>query len=288
MIKQYYAYAKINLHLDVLGKRPDSYHNLSMIMQSISLHDTVTVEIAPGSGFEILCDDPAIPTDARNIAWKAARAFRYTGGLRIAIEKRIPSGAGLAGGSADAAAVLAALRDMAAPDMPDEELRSIGARVGADVPFCLLGGCCLAQGIGDILTPLPCLPQAYAVALVKPEFSVSTAQAYAAIDAMASEDAMELRRPDTARAVAHAKQGNWESLFPLCANVFEQAIPLPGLEWAKAQAMQSGALLCRMTGSGSAVFAVYPRGASNEILCALEALGSKAAAYAPVGLGIEN
>jgi len=283
MIKQYRAHAKINLHLDIAGRRADGYHDLCMLMQSISLHDTITVEPLPGTAIEIHCNIPDIPTDRRNIVWKAIEAFGYTGGLRIAIEKRIPSGAGLAGGSANAAAVLTALRELFSPDMPDSELCSIGAKVGADVPFCLTGGCCLAQGIGEILAPLPCLPPYYAVALVKPAFSVSTAEAYAAADATA------LCRPDTASAAACARQGDWASLFSLCANVFEQAVPLPGLAQTKKDALRHGALLCQMTGSGSAVFAVYPRGLSDiGILSALETLGGEARVYEPVGRGVEE
>jgi 4-diphosphocytidyl-2-C-methyl-D-erythritol kinase len=168
--------------------------------------------------------------------------------------------------------------------MPDDALRAAGVKVGADVPFCLGGGCCLAQGIGELLTPLPYLPRKYAIALVKPECSISTARAYAAIDAT------ELRRPDTARAIALAKRGDWESLFPLCENVFEQAVPLPGLEQARAEAMRRGALLCRMTGSGSAVFAVYPRDLENPdgILRALEGLGGEARVYGPVERGVKE
>ncbi|MCL1952111.1 MAG: 4-(cytidine 5'-diphospho)-2-C-methyl-D-erythritol kinase, partial [Oscillospiraceae bacterium] len=222
MKKAYRAYAKINLLLDVTGKRPDGYHSVAMIMQSIDLHDTVTVEAASGPGIEIACNLPYIPTDRRNIAWKACEAFGITEGLKITLEKRIPGQAGLGGGSADAAAVLTALRDMFRPGMPDGALREIGARVGADVPFCLAGGCCLAEGIGELLTPLPCLPEEYEIEVLKPSAGVNTARAYAALDSI------DFKRPQTALAVGYARRGDWERLFPLCENVFEQAARFPG------------------------------------------------------------
>ena len=254
MKHSYKAYAKINLLLDVTGTLPNGYHSVAMILQSIDLHDIVTVENTSGLGLEITCNLPYIPTDRRNIAWKACEAFGVTDGLRITLEKRIPSQAGLGGGSADAAAILTALRDMFRPELPDDELREIGAKVGADVPFCLLGGCCLAEGIGELLTPLPCLPWEYEIEVLKPSAGVNTARAYAALDRAA------LKRPRTAQAAELAKLGNWEALFPLCENVFEQAIRLPGLaEYLRGRA-QAGALLARMTGSGSAVYSIWRAG----------------------------
>ncbi|MDR2687370.1 MAG: 4-(cytidine 5'-diphospho)-2-C-methyl-D-erythritol kinase [Oscillospiraceae bacterium] len=254
MKRSYNAYAKINLLLDVAGRRPDGYHSVATVMQSIDLHDTVTVEATSGPGVEILCDLPCIPTDHRNIAWKACKAFGVTGGLRITLEKRIPSQAGLGGGSADAAATLAALRDMFEPDMPDEELRRAGAAVGADVPFCLRGGCCLAEGIGERLTPLPCLPDTYGIEVLKPSAGINTALAYAALDRAG------FTRPQTARAVELAERGDWEALFPLCENVFEQAVRLPGLARYRRERLGAGALLARLTGSGSAVYAIWRAG----------------------------
>jgi len=268
MKRTYRAYAKINLHLDVTGILPNGYHSVAMILQSIDLHDTVTVETASNPGIEIHCNLPYIPTDRRNIAWKASAAFAkdtglpakdaglpgITEGLKITLEKRIPCQAGLGGGSADAAAVLTALRDLFRPGMPDEDLRAIGVKVGADVPFCLAGGCCLAEGIGEVLTPLPCLPAAYEIEVFKPSVGVNTARAYATLDSI------DLRRPQTARAIDFAKQGDWERLFPLCENVFEQAARLPGLTQYRRSRLESGALLARMTGSGSAVYSIWRAG----------------------------
>lgn len=275
------AYAKINLLLDVVGKRDDGYHDLITIMQSIGLHDVVTVERTAGEGIDIVCDVEGIPTDRRNIVWKACAAFGVTEGLKITLEKHIPSEAGLAGGSADAAAVLTALQAMY-PGVTRELLYRVAARVGADVPFCLMGGCCLAQGIGERLTPLPCMPKEYAVALTKPAVSVNTAQAYAAMDGV------KLIHVQAGEAVALAQRGDWEALFPLCGNVFEQVTQLPHLAEAKRAALQRGAALVQMSGSGAAVFAVYRGdGLREDVAQALGVWGSKVECYRPVPWGVE-
>ncbi|MDR0531246.1 MAG: 4-(cytidine 5'-diphospho)-2-C-methyl-D-erythritol kinase [Oscillospiraceae bacterium] len=283
------AYAKLNLHLDVAGRLPSGYHNVAMLMQSVSLHDTVTVETTERPGIEIVCDKKGIPGGAENIAWRAVQAF-FGGaagelanppeGLRVALQKQIPAGAGLAGGSADAAAVLTALQKMYAPDMPGEALRAIGARVGADVPFCLLGGCCWAEGVGDQLTPLPCLPaERYRVWLAKPDQSIATGGAYAKIDARG------VSHPASPRSLA--AQGAWPAVFPLCANVFEQVTELPGLAEAKADCSAAGALLTQMTGSGSAVFAVGPQKADwPAVAGALKKLGAFCVEVRPVPCGV--
>jgi 4-diphosphocytidyl-2-C-methyl-D-erythritol kinase len=283
MTHTYRAHAKINLLLDITGKLPNGYHSIATIMQSISLHDTLEITQTGKPGIEITCDVPGIPTDERNIVHKACKAFGFTGGLRIDIQKRIPSEAGLAGGSANAAAVLAALRDIYAPEMPLKNLLDIAVRVGADVPFCLVGGCCLAEGVGEALTPLPCLPGEYRIALVKPAFSVSTAQAYAALDNMT------FTRPQTELAIAHAKQGDWEQVFPLCENVFEQAIGFASLNRVKQNAFTAGAKLVQMTGSGSAVFAVFESEKTpGAITRALGELGEVLGVFEPVAYGINK
>ena len=147
------AYAKLNLTLDILGKRDDGYHELRMVMQTVSLCDDVTVTLTDGTGVVCRVAGAELPCDERNLAVKAANAFcealGYHGGIDIALTKRIPSEAGMAGGSADAAAVLRALRDLIAPTLTDERLEEIGARVGSDVPFCVRGGTQLAEGRGE-------------------------------------------------------------------------------------------------------------------------------------------
>ena len=282
----YKAYAKLNLHLDITGILPGGYHSVAMLMQSADLADVVTVEPTRFSGVYIRCNLPYIPRDRRNIAWKAAAAFfeEEMPGLKITLEKHIPSGAGMAGGSADAAAVLAALRELYAPEMPDEELRDIGMRVGADVPFCLQGGCCWAEGVGEQLTPLQSMPPKYQFAVTKPDIHINTANAYANIDAI------ELMRPDTKRVRSLALRGDFEGLFPLCANVFEQAIELPGLTHAKKACGKAGALLTQMTGSGSAVFAVCDNNADiQQVQQGLLALGGDfLGILKPVPRGVER
>jgi len=283
MTHTYRAYAKINLLLSITGKLPNGYHSVAMINQSIGLYDTITVEQTVQPGIVITCNVPGIPTNKRNIVHKACQAFGIVDGLHIHIEKRIPSEAGLAGGSANAAAVLTALRDIHVPGMPDEQLHKIAVTVGADVPFCLVGGCCFAQGVGEVLTPLPCLPKDYSIALVKPDFGVSTAAAYATLDQM------DLARPQTELALSHAKQSNWPEVFPLCANVFEQAVDFPGLVLAKQQALQHGAALVQMTGSGSAVFAVFrAQDTTENISQTLGVLGEFVGIFRPVLFGVEK
>ena len=154
------AWAKLNLSLDVLGTRPDGFHDLRMIMQSVDLHDDVTVTLTDGKGITCRVDGAALPCDERNLAVKAARAFceamDYGGGIDIALIKRIPSEAGMAGGSADAAAVLRTLRELVSPTLTDERLEQISASVGSDVPFCIRGGTQLAEGRGE--RPLSLIP----------------------------------------------------------------------------------------------------------------------------------
>ncbi|MCL2106708.1 MAG: 4-(cytidine 5'-diphospho)-2-C-methyl-D-erythritol kinase [Oscillospiraceae bacterium] len=272
------ACAKINLLLDVTGKLPGGYHSVTMLMQSISLHDTVSVEATEAPGIEIRCNRPDLPTDRRNIAWKAAEAFEAAcgplpGGLRVGIEKRIPSSAGLGGGSADGAAVLEAMRRMLRPGMTDLALRRAAEGVGADLPFCLAGGLCLAQDIGGVLSPLPSLPADYIILLAKPDCAISTAEAYAAIDRR------PLEHPDSARALYHAWRGEWNALFPLCANVFEQVIDLPVLDRIRRVMREHGALLAQMSGSGPTVFGIFEAGAETNALKCRQALAKYAETY---------
>ena len=180
------ARAKINLTLDVTGRREDGYHTVEMVMQSIALHDTVRVTTIHGEkkprGIVLSCSLPFLPTDERNLAYRAAELFyKETGALletcEIHIEKRIPVAAGLAGGSTDAAAVLRALNALHTAGLTDDELCEMGLKLGADVPFCLRGGTMLAQGIGEELSLLPDMPHCWVV-LCKPPFAVPTKEVY--------------------------------------------------------------------------------------------------------------
>ena len=180
------AYAKLNLTLDVLGKRPDGYHDLKSVMQAISVRDDVEIDLGTGKPWALSCTMEGIPCDERNLAWKAAKVFfdrvkKDPGGLEIRITKRIPTEAGLGGGSADAAAVLRALNDHYGKPLSIGALAELGAEVGSDVPFCVICGTAMVEGRGEKLRRLPDMPDCVFV-ICKPDFSVSTPALYKKID----------------------------------------------------------------------------------------------------------
>ena len=258
------AYAKLNLTLDILGKRPDGYHEMKMVMQTVSLCDDVTVTLADGSGIRCRVEGADLPCDERNLAVKAARAFcaamDYDGGIDITLTKRIPSEAGMAGGSADAAAVLRALRDFVSPALTDERLEQIGAGVGSDVPFCIRGGTQLAEGRGEKLTVLKSAPKLFAV-VCKPDFPISTPALFARVDGVTITD-----RPDTAAMLAAIERGDADALCANVCNVFEQALEgkqRECIEKLKHALLLHGAKAAAMTGSGSVVFGLF----SDETAC---------------------
>ena len=259
------AFAKINLLLDITERLPNGYHALHMIMQSVDLYDEVTLRRGD-RGIE--CDDPAVPTDARNIAWKAADAFARTTGVdcaetRILLKKHIPSAAGLAGGSADGAAVLAGLNTLYETHLPLEALCRIGATVGADIPFCLTGGTRLALNIGDVLAPLPPLPDVTFV-LAKPACSVSTKEAYAAFD-----NAHDISHVHLPTLLFDAAKGDWERVFRRTCNTFEQLIEVPERVPIKTAMRKNGSMFSMMSGSGPTVFGVFSTRGQAEA-CAQE------------------
>lgn len=176
------AFAKLNLTLDVLGKREDGYHNIKSIMQTISIRDDVEIDVGTGEPWTLECSQEGIPTDERNLAWKAAKVYcdglkKDPNGLTIRITKRIPSGAGMGGGSADAAAVLRALNRHYGSPLSILALAELGAQVGSDVPFCVPCGTAMCEGRGELLRKLPDMPDCVFV-VCKPEFSVSTPELY--------------------------------------------------------------------------------------------------------------
>lgn len=257
------AYAKLNLTLDILGKRDDGYHEMKMVMQTISLHDDVTVTLTD-KGIACRVAGAELPCDERNLAVKAAKAFceamDYRGGIDIALIKRIPSEAGMAGGSADAAAVLRALRDLVSPALTDERLEQISARIGSDVPFCICGGTQLAEGRGEKLTVLNPAPECF-VAVCKPDFPISTPALFARVDGVMLSD-----RPDTDAMLSAIARGDCGALCANVQNVFEQALPdaqRERIEEIKRALVENGAACAAMTGSGSAVFGLF----SDEVLC---------------------
>ena len=270
------AHAKVNLTLDILRRRPDGYHDLKMVMQSISLHDVVTVRAVAGRGEIVVhAGREDLPSGPENIAWKAADAFFQAAGLRshdveIAIEKKIPAAAGMAGGSADGAAVLTALRDLLCPDMPDEALEEIGARVGSDVPFCIHGGTALAEGRGERLTDLPPMPECRMV-ICKPEFGLSTPALFGRVNV----DAIA-RRPDHAAMKRALTAGDLPGVADALCNVFcevltgEERREVEHIRWVM---LENGALNAVMTGSGPTVFGLFDRETAAK--AAADALGKE-------------
>ena len=252
------AYAKVNLLLDICAKRTDNYHDLFMIMQSIGIYDTVTVERIKGRNIEISCNIADIPLDSKNIAYKAAEAFfkaakiRVTSrGIHIDIIKRIPHAAGLAGGSADGAAVIVALNQLYGTDFSDEELCKIGVTVGADVPFCITGGTLLSQGIGEILSKVKPLRKCY-FTIAKPDFGVNTGRAYSMFD-----EGGKTHSPDCLGMLKAIQSRDLAEIGSRLENVFEQFIEVPDRIYMKEEMRSCGALGVCMSGSGPTVYGIF-------------------------------
>ncbi len=248
------AYAKVNLFLSVGARRPDGYHELCSIFQRISLCDEVKIAKSGVGEIVFTCSDPFLPCDDKNLAVRAAKAFfvawGQSFGVTIHLEKRIPSQAGLGGGSADAAAVLCALNALGNHPFSKEELAAIGAKLGADVPFCIYGGAMMAQGIGEILTPCAPLQDVFLV-VAKGDVGISTKDAYGALDA---RGVSECRSCDAMlSALADADPLRVASLL---SNDFEYATDLH--RPLKEALLQGGAIGALMSGSGSAVFGIFP------------------------------
>ncbi len=252
------ACAKLNLALDILGKRPDGYHEMRMVMQSIDLADHVTVSTCPGKEIVVTTDLPYLPKGDGNIAAKAALWFFSSvgmepEGLAIDIQKNVPVCAGMAGGSSDGAAVLRVLRRLYMPDMTEEQLEEIGAPVGSDVPYCVRGGTVLAEGRGERLTDLPPLPPCWLV-VCKPSCSVSTPELFAQVRLK------KLRcHPDTAGMLNALERQDLEGIARRLYNVFEDVLPRRYAEVfvIKNELLELGAMAASMTGSGPTVFGIF-------------------------------
>jgi 4-diphosphocytidyl-2-C-methyl-D-erythritol kinase len=262
------SFAKINLSLRILGKRPDGYHEIQTVLQTVSLHDNLHIAAASDPGLIFSCDDAAIPHNSTNLVVKAAEALRdrydVKAGARIKLEKRIPVQGGLGGGSSNAAVTLLALAQLWELPATLGDLLQIGRTLGADVPFFLNGGCALATGIGTTLTTLPNLPQ-QRILIVAPQAKVATADAYQALKAPALT---------TLRPVSILANSRTQSIFsdseqwPLCdhlENDFERVIfdIEPEIRRVKEALIQAGARCALLAGSGSSVFGIFD---SNEVL----------------------
>lgn len=254
------AHAKINLSLDVLGKRSDGYHELRMVMQQLSLADQVRITLTPESGIRLRTDAPYLPTDHRNIAWQAANLLGSRAGINlqevgveIAITKRIPVAAGLGGGSADAAAVLLGLNQLWRLGLSVEELQLLGVQLGADVPYCLMGGTALAEGIGERLSP-QILANKLWVVLVKPPVSVSTRDVYGELDLNTLKS-----RPDILALLAAMAAGDTHRMDRAMANVLESVTTrkVPDIIEIKRKMLEYNAFTSLMSGSGPTVFGLF-------------------------------
>lgn len=260
------AYAKINLMLDIVNRRNDGYHDLFMIMQSVGIYDTVTVSTNNSGITEISCSEKDIPLDGRNIAYKAADAFfNYTKikncGLIIDIQKRIPHAAGLAGGSADGAAVIVALNKICNANLSVDELCSIGASIGADVPFCIAGGTLLSQGIGEVLSKVKPLKSCFIV-LAKPDFSVNTGHAFKQYDLYG-----KIHTPRKFEMLCAVQNRNLNEICEYMENVFEQFIEVPNRIEIKQIMRDNNALGVCMSGSGPTVFGIFDNRKNAEFAC---------------------
>ena len=262
------AFAKLNLTLDVLGKREDGYHDLQSVMQTVSIRDDVEIDVGTGKPWKLLCSVEGIPTDETNLAWKAAKVYCDTmkkdpDGIEIRITKRIPSGAGMGGGSADAAAVLRALNRHYGEPLSIFALAELGAQVGSDVPFCVLCGTAMVEGRGERLRKLPDMPDCIFV-VVKPEFSVSTPELYKKIDEVAIA-----KRPDNKAMESALLAGDLLKVSQNLCNVFDPVVTADHLElnFIKSLFYQYGAAGFQMTGSGSAVFAIVSEFEVAAVIC---------------------
>lgn len=252
------AYAKLNLTLDVGSKREDGYHEISSIMQPITLCDELTIHLGTGEPWQVRCSDDKIPTGRKNLAYKAAKAFyKATGtdpnGITVEITKRIPSEAGLGGGSADAAAVLRALNRHEGNPFTEEQLEAIGLEIGSDVPFCIRNKACLVEGRGERLMPIQPMPDCF-YTLVKPNFSASTPELYYKLDNMRIP-----AHPKTQQMIHAMEIKNLREIGCQLLNVFEYALlqDHPELNQIENALENCGALGTSMTGSGSVMFGVF-------------------------------
>lgn len=264
------AFAKINLTMDVLGKRPDGYHDLKSVMQTISIRDDIEIDLDTGKPWSLSCSMDGVPCDERNLAWKAAEVFFNAlkcdpNGLEIRITKRIPMQAGLGGGSADAGAVLRALNKHYNNPLSILALAELGAQVGSDVPFCTLCGTAMVEGRGERLRKLPDMPECCFV-VCKPQFSSSTPELYQKLDAIEIA-----KRPDNQAMESALIAGDLGKIAEHIYNVFDPIVTQEHLElnYIKSIFNSYGSIAQQMTGSGSAVFAVVPDFEFAAVICSM-------------------
>ena len=252
------APAKINLALDIVGRRPDGYHNLDMVMQSVSLYDVVSVEKVPTGSVKLTCSESVVPCGDENTVLRATKAFfemtgvRRKTGLLFKIEKHIPSQAGLGGGSADAAAALSLLDQMYRTELSEDQLKEIALSVGADVPFCVAGGTARVQGIGEIVTPVSPMLMCNIV-ICRPDTGIATREAYTEFD----RKQRNTGRLYTSSVLCALERKNLRALGFALGNAFEDVGVPTEIPEIEKEMMRCGAAGARMTGSGSAVFGLF-------------------------------
>jgi len=250
------AYAKINLSLDVVGKREDGYHTLRMIMQTIDLYDILNVKKIY-KGIKVVCNRPYVPTDERNLVYKAAELFINTykidGGIEIYLKKYIPVAAGMAGGSTDAASALKAMRAFYKPEIEDKELMELGLKIGADIPYCILGGTALCEGIGEKITRLKPFRN-HILVVIKPPFGVSTREVYSNLDIN-----KVIKHPDTELLIKYVEEDNLHGVCRNMKNVLENVTlrKHTTLKNIKKEVLDMGAMGTLMSGSGPTIFAFF-------------------------------
>lgn len=251
------ALAKINLGLDVLGKRDNGYHDVRMVMQTIYLYDNVTLTKTKEAGIQVETNLPYLPVDQNNIAYKAAKLlmdeFDIQEGVHIKLDKRIPVAAGMAGGSSNAAAVLVGMNRLFNLGLKQKDLMERGVSLGADVPYCVMRGTALAEGIGEKLSPLDPMPKCY-ILVAKPGISVSTKMVYEALDA---KEIVE--HPDIDGVITGLKQQDVRQVAAAMGNVLESVTieKYPVIETIKDAMKEAGALNAMMSGSGPTVFGIF-------------------------------
>lgn len=267
------AYGKINLVLDVIRKRPDGYHDLDMIMQMVDVYDDIIIEKKAGEEIVVKADAAVLSNGKDNLAYMAAKMlfdeFGIKSGVEITIHKRIPIAGGMAGGSSDCATTLIGINEMFNLGLSKQQLMERGVKLGADVPYCVLGGTAIARGIGEVLTPLPTPPQCHVI-IAKPPISVSTAYVYGHI----RPDEIT-KRPDIEQMTLAIKEQDLNKLSDLLYNVMEEVTvsEYPVIEKLKSIMLEKGALNSIMSGSGPTVFGLFDD--REKAQAAMKALDSK-------------
>ena len=255
--------AKLNLYLDISFRMPNGYHIMEMVMQTVNLFDTVYLTLRDDGEIHLTMDNSDIPADETNIAWRCARALLDAAGSRegvnIRIHKQIPSQAGLGGGSADGAGVLVGLNALLSSPLSEKALCDLGAKIGADIPFCLIGGTAVVRGYGEIIEPIDPLPPCH-ILIAKPEVGISTAACFARYD----ESGIPPALPGTPPVKTAIQEGDLASVGKSLYNVLERVCGCEEIGCIKAEMLACGAAGSLMSGSGSAVFGLFARAAEAD------------------------